>query len=120
MQHLLQMSPLKVPLGSLRLSSCKLPFLFTGLENYLANQFRCMQFYQGCKMTDFKSSNSKVSLLLERTDAETKKLVERLKEMRDKQLFKEGGFSSFEKFCDACLKEFGGYARVASLLKGEK
>ena len=43
-------------------------------------------------------------------------LSEELRKMRDERLFVEGGYKSFEEFCNKELSQWGGYRRVNQLL----
>ena len=42
-----------------------------------------------------------------------------LRKMRDEGIYKEGGYSSFQEYCEAELCEWGGYRRVCQLLSAK-
>ncbi|MBD2468824.1 hypothetical protein [Nostoc sp. FACHB-145] len=46
--------------------------------------------------------------------------VEEILQMRDKQLYREAGYKSFEEYCQAELSAWGGYRRINQLLGGKK
>ncbi|MBD2364475.1 hypothetical protein H6G36_25435 [Anabaena minutissima FACHB-250] len=43
-------------------------------------------------------------------------VAEELRVMRDDRVFEEGGYKSFEEYCDRCLFRWGGYRRVNQLI----
>lgn len=70
-------------------------------------------------MSRFTPRLNKVKTKLDVIDAELLSLRQKLQYVRDNGIFKDGGYSTFEEYCDFELKEFGGYARVKQILEGE-
>lgn len=67
-------------------------------------------------MSRFQDIDSRLDSTFTALAEEERKLALKLKKMRDEEIFKQGGYSTFEDYCNSQLQEFGGYAHVKQLL----